>query len=391
MKLPLLLGIALFAIPCMAGEIVATVNDAPISSFDAEARAKLISIQNSSPITKEKKKEYIKAALEALINDKVKITEAEKNGFYVSEKEIQDAIHHLEMQNGIKKGEMENMLSKNKIPFHILQEQIKADLMWLQVIQKNKKTLKEPSQTEIDELKNSIKKDLRSEGFYVAEILIKDEKTAQECYQQLHQGKSFKELAKKYSVAPSVKDDGELGWIKPNHYAKEVMEMLKSMGPGDLSVPLKTKDGYLIIYMVDRKYAILTDTIPIWELAQMALDANKTSAFGDQIKKLNSCNEFLSFGKEQGIKESVKSGMVSPQQLPNELKDILKQAKTKQIIGPIQTPDSDLFFMKCSVTNKKVLPSDEELKMRLEATAMEELSTKLLKNAKRFIVIEKKK
>ncbi len=390
MRSLLFIALLLLNLSANAGQIVATVNDQPISSFDAEARAKLISIQNSTPITKEKKKEYVQSALEALINDRVKISEASKKGFTVSEKEIQEAVFHLEVQNGMKKGSMENMLKKNQIPFQILKDQIKADLMWLQVIQQNKKSLLPPSQKEIETLKANIKKELRAEGFYVAEILIEDEKKAKECYQQLNQGVPFPELAKKYSSAPSNKKGGEIGWIDGKHYAKEITDALRVMSSGELSTPLKTKSGYLILLVLDRKYPIFTDTVPVWEVSQMALNSNHTAAFGDKIMGLKTCSVFQDFAQENAIKESVKSGMISPEQLPRELKEILKDAPLKQVIGPIQTPDSDLFFMKCQVINKKVVPSDEELKMQLESQKMEQLSERLLKNAKRFAVIEMK-
>ncbi len=390
MKSLLFICLILLNLPSYSGQIVAIVNDKPISTFDAEARAKLISIQNSTPITTAKKKEYIKKALDSLINDQIKITEAEKNGFKVEEKEVNDAITHLEMQNGLKKGEMEKTLARNQIPLHILKDQIKADLMWLQVIQKNKRSLKEPTETQITQLRENIRKELRQEGFYVAEMLIENQKDAKESYRKLHQGTAFQDLAKKYSIAPSAQKGGEVGWIKPTQYSKEVMDALRLMGPGDVSTPLKTDKGYLIILMIDRKYAITTSTIPIWELAQMALEANKTSAFGDKIKGLKNCTEFLDFAKTIAIKESVKSGMVSPEQLPRELKELLSKETTQKVIGPIQTPESDLFFMKCKITNKKVVPEDNELKAQLEAKAMEELSEKLLRNAKRFAVIEMK-
>ena len=290
----------------------------------------------------------------------------------------------------MKKGEMGKMLQKNNIPMSVLEKQIRADLMWLQVLQKNKRSLHQPTQTEIDQLKSKLKNELKEEGFYVAEMLIKDQKEAEECYRLLHQGNSFQDLAKKYSIADTNIKGGEVGWIENNRYSKEIYDVLKQMGPGDVSTPLKTPKGYLIVLVVDRKYAITTETIPVWELAQMALLANKTSALGDTINKLNSCDAFLSFAKDIAIKDSVKSGMISPQQLPRELKNILQDAQTKKVIGPIQTPDSDLFFMKCQIINKKVIPEDSELKMRLESKAMEELSAKLLRNAKRFTVIEMK-
>lgn len=373
-----------------AAQIVATVNDQPISSFDAEARAKLISIQNSSPITKEKKKEYVQVALNALINDRIKIFDAEKKGFSVSKKEIQEAIYHLESQNGIKKGEMANMLKKNQIPLRILEEQIKADLMWLQVLQQNKKSILAPTQKEVDALKNKIRAELKTEGFYVAEILVTDEKEAEQCYKALHQGTPFQELAKTNSIAKTASKGGEVGWIKKNHYSPEIMDALRLMSPGELSTPLKTKSGYLLLLVLDRKYPIYTDTVPVWAVSQMALTANNTAMLGDKISGLTTCEAFNDFAKENAIKESVKSGMISPDQLPSELKNILKDAKTKTVIGPIQTPNSDLFFMKCQIIKKKVIPDDNELKMRIETNKMEELSERLLKNAKRFAVVEMK-
>lgn len=388
MKLFIFTCLLLINLSCNAAQIVAKVNDQPISAFDATARAKLISIQNSTPLTKEKKSEYVQAALDSLIDDKVKIIEAQKNGFSVSDKEVKEAIAHLESQNGMKKGEMAKVLEKNNIPLSILEEQIHADLMWLQVLQKNKRSLHQPTQAEIDQLKNNLKNELKEEGFYVAEMLISNQKEAEECYQELHKGKSFQELAKKHSIASSAQKGGEVGWVEKNKYSKEIFEVLKQMGPGDVSTPLKTPNGYLILLVIDRKYAITTETVPVWELAQMALPANKTSALGDTINKLNSCENFLNFAKDIAIKESVKSGMISPQQLPRELKSILQDAKLKKVVGPIQTPDSDLFFMKCQIINKKVIPEDSELKLRLEAKSMENLSEKLLRNAKRFTVIE---
>lgn len=373
-----------------SAQIVATVNDMPISSFDAEARAKLIAIQNSTPITDAKKKEYVEQALKALIDDKVKIIEATKQQFAISNKDIQNAIYHLEAQNGLKKGSMESMLKKNKIPLSILQEQIKADLLWLQVIQKNKSAIPEATQTEINKRINKIRKELQTEGFYVAEILVKDKKTAEQIYTELHKGKAFQELAEKNSISPSAKKGGEVGWIENNHYPTKVMMMLTQMSSGDVTAPIKTEKGYLIVLILERKHAIKTDTIPIWELAQMALQQNKTAALGDKINSLNSCETFMDFAKTFAIEKSAKSGMIAPDQLPQELKNILNDKPTNQVIGPIQTQNSDLFFMKCKITQKKIIPDKREIKMQIEGEEMEKLSEKLLKNAKRFVVIEKK-
>lgn len=391
MRFLLFLMMMISAYGVCAGEIVAIVNDEPVSSYDVEARAKLIAIQNARPITDDVKREYISIALQDLIDEKVKIADAQRQDFSVTDSEIQEAMGRLEEQNNMPKGQMKKTLSNNGIPLKILQEQIKADLLWIQVIQKNKSALIDPTKEEIAKRKKEIRADLKEEGFYVAEIVLNDSKTAEKCYKELHEGKSFQEMAKKYSKGQTAQQGGEVGWIKENRYTPQVMEALRQMSAGELSAPLKINKKYVIILLLDRKYPITTDSIPVWEVAQMGLPANKTALLGKQITRLHSCPDFMRFAEKQAAPQTAKSGMISPEQLPRELKEILQNSKEKQVVGPIGAPDLDLFFMKCAVTKKEVVPSDDKIRIMLEGEQMEKLSQRLLKNAKRFAVIENKK
>ncbi len=373
-----------------SGEIVAIVNDEPISSYDVEARAKLIAVQRAEYLSNKRKAQYIKEALEDIIDDKVKIQEAKRNQFSVSDKEIEAAIQHLEEQNGIKPGGMRTMLEKNGVPLRVLQDQIRADLMWVQIVQKQRGTVPETRAEEIEKKKNELRAKLREEQFYVFEILTTKKADAEKCYAELQKGISFDEVAKKYSKAATAQNGGEVGWIKNNHYSKAITDVLRQLNPGDLSVPLKTKNGYLLVLLHDKKKPILKDTIPVWELAQMAMPTKQSVQFEKEIGALKTCETFTNFAKKYAIPESVKSGALSPEQLPTELREILSDQPVKVVVGPIRTQDTDIFFMKCAVENKKVLPDNEIIKMQIENDKMEALSDKILKNVKRFAVIEYK-
>ncbi len=376
--------------PAVAGEIVAIVNDEPISSYDVEARAKLIAVQRAEYLSDKRKAQYVKEALEDVIDDKVKIKEAMRYRFQVGDNEIKDAIAHLEKQNGLKTGEMKGMLAKNGVPLRVLEEQIKADLMWVQVIQRQKGGISAVTTAEIEKKKNELRAKLREEEFFVFEILASDKTTAEKCYEELQKGVAFDEVVRKYSKAPSAKNGGEVGWIKANHYNKAVTDVLRRLNMGDLSVPLKTKNGYLLVLLQDKKVPILNDTVPVWELAQMAMPTREAVQFEKQLTAIKDCGAFNDFARKYAIPDSVKSGVVAPDQLPLELKDILQKEPTKKIVGPVRTQDTDIFFMKCAVSEKKVLPPDDMIKAQIENEKMEALSDKILKNAKRFAVIEYK-
>ena len=364
-------------LPVFAGEIVAVVNDEPVSSYDVEARAKLIAIQKAQYLSNKRKAQYIEEALNAIIDDKVKITEAKRFGFSVKDSEI-------------KSGEMVKMLAKNGVPVRILKDQIRADLMWIQVLQKQRSAISEATSVEIENKKKELRKELQKEEFYVFEILVPTKETAEECYKEILNGTDFDKVVAKYSIASSKETGGEVGWIDSKHYGKEITGVLRQLSAGEISVPLKTKKGYLLLLVQDRKIPITEDFVTIWELAQMAIPTEHAVKLEKQLIALNNCDKFLKFAKKYAIEESVKSGMMSPNQLPEELFDILKSNPTKSVIGPVRTADTDIFFMKCDVIKKQVLPEDSQIKMQIENEKMESLSDKILRNAKRFAVIERK-
>ncbi len=376
--------------PTFAGEIVAIVNDEPISSYDVEARAKLIAVQRAEYLSDKRKAQYVKEALEDVIDDKVKIKEAKRYRFQVADNEIKEAIAHLERQNGLKPGEMKDMLAKNGVPLRVLEEQIEADLLWVQVMQRQKGGIAEVTPVEIEKKKDELRAQLNKEEFHVFEIVVADKATAEKCYAELQEGVPFDDVVKKYSKAPSAKNGGEVGWIDVKHYGKAVTDVLRQLNMGDLSVPLKTKKGYLLVLLQDKKFPITKDTVPVWELAQMAMPTREAVQFEKQLTAITDCGAFSDFARKYAIPESVKSGSIAPDQLPAELKDILMNQPIKNLVGPVRTQDTDIFFMKCGVTEKKVLPADDFIKAQIENEKMEVLSDKILKNAKRFSVIEYK-
>ena len=384
------IGCFLLTSPVDAGQIVAIVNDEPISRYDVEARAKLIAVQRAEYLSDKRKAQYVKEALDDVIDDKIKIAEAKRYNLTVTDKEVAQAIAHLEQQNGLAAGKMKNMLAKNGVPLRILEEQITADLMWVQVLQRRQGGTPSISQAEIDKKKSQLRQKLREEEFFVFEILVPKKEDAEKCYAELQKGVEFDQVVQKYSRSETAKTGGEVGWIKNNYYSPEITAVLRQMNIGDLSVPLKTDKGYLLVLLQDVKKPILTDTIDIWEMAQMAMPTRQAIQFEKEITALKTCKSFSDFAQKYAIPESVKTGAVSPEQLPSELKEILQPQPVQKLVGPIRAQDTDIFFMKCSVSKKNVLPDDDIIKTQIENDKMEALSEKLLKNAKRFVVVEYK-
>ena len=86
-------------------------------------------------------------------------------------------------------------------------------------------------------------------GFKIraAHILVKTEAEALDILQQLHNGASFEELARKYSLDPSARNGGDLGYFGKGDLLPKFEEAVFNLKPGEISGVVKTSLGYHII------------------------------------------------------------------------------------------------------------------------------------------------
>ena len=66
-------------------------------------------------------------------------------------------------------------------------------------------------------------------------------------------GSSFANLAKANSRGPSAAQGGTLGCFKRGKLAKELEELVFRMQPGEVSDVLRTKQGWVILQVTDRR------------------------------------------------------------------------------------------------------------------------------------------
>lgn len=385
-----LLCTCIWTIPADAAEIKAVVGDTPISEYDVEQRIKLIKLQMPSVAKGKSDKAMKKLALNILVDELVKRQSAMKQGFTVTNTDISDAISRLEQQNNMPAGEMMQAMKEKGIDASTLHNQVGSDLLWLKVIEKNKASLSPVKTTEIQAEKNEMIKKLAEPRYLLAEIVVPTKNQADKIVADIQSGALFSEVAKNQSTAKSADQDGLIGWVDAQHYPSDIMAHVSELAPNNMTKPLQIDNGWIIVFMLDKQDGVKNGTVTVWDLAQMAVPTTKTVSLLPEILGIDTCDAFQKLADEHAIDGSTQRGMVNPNQLPFELKEELKNQANAMPIGPIQTPAGDMFFMKCGQKTQSLLPSDEAIKSALEMDKMEELSNKLLRQEKRYAVIEYK-
>jgi peptidyl-prolyl cis-trans isomerase SurA len=81
------------------------------------------------------------------------------------------------------------------------------------------------------------------------------EAKANDLLSQIRKGAAFEDIAKKFSDGPSAADGGALGIFKRNQLAKELEDKTFAMKAGDVSDVIRTKQGYVILKVVEHQDA----------------------------------------------------------------------------------------------------------------------------------------
>lgn len=88
-----------------------------------------------------------------------------------------------------------------------------------------------------------------------AAALSAAEAKANDLLKQIHDGATFEDIAKKYSDGPSAADGGTLGTFERGKLAKELEDRTFAMKAGDITDVIRTKQGYVILKVVDHQMA----------------------------------------------------------------------------------------------------------------------------------------
>jgi peptidyl-prolyl cis-trans isomerase C len=99
---------------------------------------------------------------------------------------------------------------------------------------------------------NYLKSFKSSKEYNASHILVKEEKEALNIIKKLNNKASFSDLAKEFSVGPSGKTGGKLGWFSSGQMVKEFEKATFILNKDQITKePVKTKFGFHIIKLND--------------------------------------------------------------------------------------------------------------------------------------------
>lgn len=200
-------------------------------------------------------KENETSFLESLIDLRLQIQEAAKDGITATEADVALAMKNIKDKYAMSDEVFIETIRKDGFTLDTYKKKLNEQITVGRVVDQEVRSKVLVTESEIDSYLAGHKDAAKdNEGFDISHIFLKKtgddkqlEQKAKDIYKRLKAGESFAELARHYSDDPSARSGGELGFVRRSDMSKEFLNICLSIKPGDISEPLWKGDGMNII------------------------------------------------------------------------------------------------------------------------------------------------
>ena len=247
--------------------IAAVVNNEAISIPDLVARIDVAIVASRLRASEDLRRQLAPQVLRSLVDERLKVQEAERLGVTVSDAEMANARRSVEQRNGIAAGGLDDFLQGQGLSVATVRDQLRAEILWSKLVRGRLGAAVSVGEGEIDEALTQLEANRGRPEFRVAEIFLAVESSEQEnevraaaesLFEQLKAGAKFDQIASQFSQSATAAVGGDIGWVLEGELPGEIEAVLARMNPGSIAPPVRTFDGYSIVLLIDRR-TVLSD------------------------------------------------------------------------------------------------------------------------------------
>ena len=391
--------------------IAAIVNDEVISTYDVEQRINLIlsssGIRPSQDIINRIQAQVVRS----LIDEKLQLQEAEKYEVNIEPTEINDAINRLATQNKLRPSDLEASLKRIGIRMDTLRSQIEAELAWSKVVNGLLSPRVSVTQDEIDQVLNRLITTSNKPQYLVSEILLDIPTPSQEeeirqgglqLIRQMQQGAPFNVVAQQFSASASAGQGGDIGWVQDGELDEEINTVLRELRPGQISSPIRTASGFLILALRDRRVLGGADPLKAKVTLQqimIPLSKNASADAADNAREkalavqqaLNGCGNIRQAAKKAGNAQVSSLGRIAMTDITGRFRTAVATLKAGEFSEPVRSDAGLHIMVVCDREDAEVsetLPSRDQIENRLYNQQLSMLARRHLRDLRRDATIE---
>ena len=394
------------------GKIIAVVNGDFITTGDVNARGRLFALSTGLPVTPEVLERLRPQVAKQLVDERLRLQEAQRRKIAVTDKEIADAIGEIEQRNGMPAGRLAESLKGQGVALRTLIDQVRVQIGWARVLRQEMGTKTEISDADVAEQDRMFKSQVGKPEYRVAEIFIpiddpakapEAQKFAETVIAQLRAGAPFGVVAAQFSQSQTALQGGDLGWVSDNELDPDVARVVKEMPVGAISNPTPVPGGISIVTLrakreIGREKSTVINLRQAFfpfqgQLNPQAPTAQQRGAVEQAqavSRSVHSCPEVEAANAKAGKVRPADPGEVRLEGVSSApLRNLLANAVVNQASKPIVSTEGVAVLMVCSREEKVAsAPSKEETTNRLLQERAELTSRQMLRDLRRRAVLD---
>jgi peptidyl-prolyl cis-trans isomerase SurA len=386
--------------------IVAIVNDGAITQIDLATRMRIAIVASRLQDTPEVRQRLAPQVLRALIDEQIRVQEADRQGINIPERAVNDRIDALAQENKMSRDQFEQMLSQNGIPLQSLKTQIRSEIAWSTVVRRKFQSGIIITAEDIAEARTRIIESQGEQEYLLAEIFLgaddvadssETEAAARRLIEELKKGAQFPAVARQFSQSSTAPRGGDLGWVKRGDLSPELAAAVQQLDRGQVAGPIRSDGGYHILLLRDLRESagtVATGTVDMKQIelqlqtgATPAQVADATESLRSLRQQIASCDDAAAAGAGIDALTGDLTGM-DVAALPGNLQSIAVGQPIGQASEPIRNEDGIATYVVCARNLSTSGPSDEEIRDQLTRERLDLMSRGFLRDLRRTSFVD---
>jgi len=406
-------GTPMIGTPLPGMRIIAVVNGDVITSGDVENRARLFALSTGLPSTGEVIDRLKTQIANQLVDERLRLQEAQKRKVVIPDKQIAAAIRDIEQRNNIPDGAMRQKLGALGVSVRTLIDQIRVQLAWTQVLRDQLADKITVSDAEVDEQMRLHEAQIGKPEYSVGEIFIPvddpaniadAQRFAETVIGELRAGAAFSAVAAQFSQTQTALSGGALGWVQPNQLDPQVARLVVEMPVGAVSNPVKVPGGFDIVTLqgkrevgrdlgtfITLRQVFLPFTEPLdprqpTDQQRQALEKARTLA-----ANVKSCPQMEAAAKANPSPRAVDPGEVRLETVnPQPFRDMLTKLPIGEASQPLVATEGIAVVIICSREQKNTaIQTKEDVRRRIITDRVEMVSRQVMRDLRRKATIQR--
>jgi len=381
--------------------IAAVVNDDVISVFDLFNRLRFALLASGLPDTPENRQRLAPQVLNRLIDETLQAQEAGRLNISVTEAEIEESIRAIEAQNNLRPGEFDATLDRAGVRRETAVAQFRADLLWVKVVRRRMSSQVSVNEEDVGRALARLEEAAGRDQWRAQEIVLAIDAPDQEpavraqavrLIEEVKAGANFSGLARQFSQAASAANGGDLGWVSAGQVVPEIEAALSRLRVGEISDPIRTATGIVILALRDRRQGQAVD--PLATRVQMrqillplrpeatAVEAESQEDLARTVTDTaQDCADMDRLAQELQSPIPPDAGRVTVRDMPAALRAATAELPDGRASQPIKTAGGYLVVMVCARERPDLdLPSREQVRQRLVGEQLDLLARRYIRD-----------